>query len=145
MQAVVHDELVFSSQHAKNELMAISILMNFIKFSENIYIDPESQRLVLPWSVATVATLSKVDESSLNIKQSVHIVSSYFQNTKIPQANQGNISHCSVESLPVDNSYPISSQVCVDYLEPCFQLLLVSFNLGFVEPSELKVDSYRLG
>ena len=58
---------IFASQPGKNELMAISIPINFIKFRK--YVDG--------------FTTSKADGSSLNTKQSERIMPSYFQ--KCPQ------------------------------------------------------------
>jgi len=54
--------------------MAISIPIYFIKF----------------WEYLHRFRTSKVDESSLNTKQSEHMVSSYFQITKKPQASWDN-------------------------------------------------------
>jgi hypothetical protein len=58
---------IFASQPGKNELMAISIPINFIKFRKYVY----------------GFTTSKADGSSLNTKQSERIMPSYFQ--KCPQ------------------------------------------------------------
>ena len=56
--------------------MAVSIPINFIKFWKYLY------------EFAT----SKANGSSLNAKQSQHMVSSYFQNTEMPPAGWGNTS-----------------------------------------------------
>ena len=70
-------DLFFSSQLAKNKSRTIPIPINFINFSKYL----------------SGSRTPKVDGSSLNAKLSRHMVSGYFQYTKMPKVGQGNTSY----------------------------------------------------
>jgi hypothetical protein len=108
--------------------MAISIPIYFIKF----------------WKYLHRCRTSKVDGSSLNTKQSEHMVSSYFQITKKPQAGwdntrmdwSGECGHqrCTLNHKVRENwGYVISSEAELSHL------------LLYFRPGHLVVSQYTVG